>query len=104
MNYAATIRLNIDMVHRSDLETKIALARGLAFLDEMMVIIPVKSVQYRDDVYSGAMVHKSPELILELNLREGYTYTLLPSIRGGTARNMAESSIQMNIRVVKALG
>ena len=42
---------------------------------------PVRSVFYREDVYSGQMTHKSPELILELNLRDGYTYTLLPSVR-----------------------
>ena len=67
MNYAATIRLNIDMVHRSDLETKIAALREDLLSWMVDGHHPVKSVQYRDDVYSGAMVHKSPELILELN-------------------------------------
>lgn len=81
MNYAATIRLNIENIPHKKLDDTIQALRT----DLLEWIVdghhPVKAVHYRGDVYHGAMVHKSPELILELNLREGYTYTLLPSVR-----------------------
>lgn len=83
MNYAATIRLNTATFHKSDLESTIEALRLDLLSWDVDGHHPVKSVQYREDVYNGAMVHKSPELILELNLREGYSYTLLPSIRAG---------------------
>ena len=81
MNYAATIRLNIDNIHPNELDSTIEALRQDLLSWKVDGHHPVKSVLYREDVYSGKMVHKSPELILELNLRDGYTYTLLPSIR-----------------------
>ena len=39
----------------------------------------VKKVHYRSDLYWGGFVNRSPEVIVELNLRNGYSYTLLPS-------------------------
>ena len=41
----------------------------------------VKSVSTREELYSGACVSDSPDVILELNLRDDYSYTLLPSLR-----------------------
>ena len=55
---------------------------------------PISDVWHRDDLFEGHHVHRSPELILELNLEHGYTYTLLPSIRveKGTTWRTLESS------------
>jgi predicted AlkP superfamily phosphohydrolase/phosphomutase len=40
---------------------------------------PIKEVCEREELYEGSAVNCSPELILELNLRDGYSYTLLSS-------------------------
>ena len=54
----------------------------------------VKSVSTREELYSGACVSDSPDVILELNLRDDYSYTLLPSLRvpSGTTWRRLEPS------------
>ena len=42
---------------------------------------PVSKVETRESLYNGPYVSRSPELILTLREREGYTYTVLPSLR-----------------------
>lgn len=91
MNYAATIRLNA--VHLSP-------ERQQEIMTELRQDLlswtvngkhPVSDVWHREDLFEGAYVHRSPELILELNLEHGYTYTLLPSVRveqGTTSRTL----------------
>ena len=81
MNYAATIRLNLEKIPQLELENTIQALRKDLLEWTVDGHHPVKCVHFRDEVYQGAMVHKSPELILELNLRDGYTYTMLPSVR-----------------------
>jgi predicted AlkP superfamily phosphohydrolase/phosphomutase len=71
MNYAATIRMP-SMV-------------GFDRLKEHLLRwkvdghYPVREVYTRDDLYCGEAVDRSAEVILELNLREEYSYTLLSS-------------------------
>ena len=76
MNYAATIRLNLPvMKHRAAVQ-ELQECLGDWRVDGHSV---VKSVHYRDDLYWGDAVYRSPEIVLELDLREGYSYTLLSS-------------------------
>ena len=79
MNYAATLRLNMS---DEELSTNM--------LDSLMIDLlewkvdggrVVKKIYRREDIYWGDALSRSPELILELEEREGYTYTLLPSNR-----------------------
>ena len=54
----------------------------------------VDDVFRREDVYEGERVNDSPDVIVELNLRENYSYTLLPSARvpkGTTWRQLEPS-------------
>ena len=78
MNYSATIRLNAE-----PREHRRLVQRLMQDLLEWEVDgqKPIRRVHYRDDIYDGAAVEKSPEVILELNLRDNYSYTLLPSSR-----------------------
>ena len=75
LNYAATIRLN-DCEHNELEELKADLLSWE--VDGHKV---VSDVCHRESLYWGPSVAISPELILELNLRDGYSYTLLPSMR-----------------------
>ena len=75
LNYAATLRLNgcrLDELEelREDL---------LSWEVEGHKVIA--DIHHRESLYWGSATSISPELILELNLREGYSYTLLPSTR-----------------------
>lgn len=94
MNYAATIRLNLP---ESD-----PAARRAAFEALRTVLLDwtveghkvVASVHLREDLYEGDRVADSPDMVLELNERDGYTYTLLPSARvpkGTTWRRLEPS-------------
>jgi predicted AlkP superfamily phosphohydrolase/phosphomutase len=75
MNYAATVRLN--QANNPDWsEVKDKLLQWSVDGEKV-----VNSVYHRSELYDGAFCSRSPELILELNLREGYSYTLLPSQR-----------------------
>ena len=52
--------------------------------------ITLFGLYFTEKNYSGEMTHKSPELILELNLRDGHTYTLLPSVRAEDNQTCAD--------------
>ena len=97
MNYAATIRLNT--ADKGVAEEKKIIAQLTEDLLSWRVDghAPVSKVEHRDALYSGTQVHCSPELILTLNLRDGYTYTLLPSVRvdkGVTWKRLQPSELQ----------
>ncbi len=94
MNYAATIRLNLPL---DDEQGRAAAAREVREhllsweVDGHRV---VEAVHTRESLYDGPCVTDSPELIVELALRDGYTYTLLPSARakaGETWRHLDPS-------------
>ena len=81
MNYAATLRLNFpeeDAAGRAAATTELSQLLSEWTVDGHRV---VDAVHTRESLYQGPCVGDSPELILELNLREGTTYTLLPSAR-----------------------
>ena len=91
MNYAATIRLNLpaELAGPSVKELR-------EFLLDWRVDghQPIAAVHHRDELYWGEHISRSPELILEMNLRDGYSYTLLPSQRarvGSTWRTLENS-------------
>lgn len=94
MNYAATIRLNVAQLSLERQYEIIADLRNDLLSWEVNGQNPISDVWHRDDLFEGHHVHRSPELILELNLENGYTYTLLPSIRveKGTTWRTLESS------------
>jgi predicted AlkP superfamily phosphohydrolase/phosphomutase len=79
MNYAATIRLNLPRETHREAVDDLAACLGAWEVDGQRVL---KALHYREDIYWGDHVERSPELVLELALREGYSYTLLPSISG----------------------
>ncbi|MDP6933167.1 MAG: hypothetical protein QGG40_09635, partial [Myxococcota bacterium] len=79
MNYAATIRLNLPP--ESSRHCAVAELSERLTSWEVDGQRPVRRVWTREQLYHGPCVERSPELVLELNLREGYTYTLLPSAR-----------------------
>ena len=78
MNYAATVRLNLPAPERAQ---AIEDLRGLLLEWEVDGHRPVAAVHAREDIYDGPAVELSPDLVLELALRDGYSYTLLPSAR-----------------------
>ncbi len=84
MNYAATIRLNTSGMSIKEEKSIIADIRRDLLSWEVDGQHPVADVWYRDEIYQGEEVYRAPELILELNLREGYSYTLLPSLRANS--------------------
>ena len=94
MNYAATIRLNVAQLSLERQYEIIADLRNDLLSWEVNGQNPISDVWHRDDLFEGHHVHRSPELVLELNLEHGYTYTLLPSIRvdKGTTWRTLESS------------
>lgn len=93
MNYAATIRLNVPQ----DKEREIFERLRQDLLDwKVDGQHPVKEVYYREDVYQGELVYRSPEVVLILAERDGYTYTLIPSVRakkGQTWRKLKASEL-----------
>jgi predicted AlkP superfamily phosphohydrolase/phosphomutase len=81
MNYAATIRLNLpedDTAGRSNAFVEL---RELLLGWEVEGHKVVADVTRREDLYEGSRVADSPEIIVELNNRDGYSYTLLASAR-----------------------
>ena len=97
MNYGATIRLNTAGMSMSEENRVISEIRK----DLLSWVVdghhPVATVEYREELYQGEQVYRSPELIVELNLRDGYSYTLLPSIRaekGQTSRKLLSEEFQ----------
>ena len=94
MNYAATIRLNLpgaSSEQRAEAVSRLGADLVTWEVDGHRV---VKSVSTREELYSGACVSDSPDVILELNLRDDYSYTLLPSLRvpSGTTWRRLEPS------------
>ena len=94
MNYAATIRLNLPNAttdERREVVNRLRADLTTWVVDGHRV---VKSVATREDLYSGPCVSDSPDVILELNLRDNYSYTLLPSLRvsAGTTWRKLEPS------------
>ena len=81
MNYAATIRLNLPGLGPQAVAGAVAELKALLLTWDVDGHKPVRSVTTREDLYEGSRVSDSPELILELHLRDGYSYTLLPSAR-----------------------
>jgi predicted AlkP superfamily phosphohydrolase/phosphomutase len=85
MNYAATLHLNLagrdprgSVTDRSSLEDDLR----CCLLDWEVDGRPVvRAVHDRSELYQGPFVERSPDLVLELELRDGYSYTLLPSGR-----------------------
>jgi len=92
MNYAATIRLNLpetDVDGRAQAVSELRQILSEWTVDGHKVI---DAVHTRESLYDGPCVNDSPELIIELALRDNYTYTLLPSARaepGQTWRTMS---------------
>jgi len=81
MNYAATLRLNLpeeDVDGRAEAVSQLREILAEWTVDGHRV---VDSVHTREELYDGDCVSDSPELIIELALRDNYSYTLLPSAR-----------------------
>ena len=81
MNYAATIRLNLPSNGEEERARAVQELTSLLMEWEVDGHRVVKAVHTREDLYEGSCVDDSPDLILELHERDGYTYTLLPSAR-----------------------
>ena len=81
MNYAATIRLNLDGVPSEAHGEVVARLREDLLSWRVDGHDVVQRVDTREALYEGPCVGDSPEVVVELNLREGYSYTLLPSLR-----------------------
>ena len=89
MNYAATIHLELPEQERVAAFEEL---RGLLMDWEVDGQSVVKDLWLREDLYEGPCVARSPDIVMELNTRDGYTYTLLPSMRaapGQTWRRFA---------------
>ena len=76
MNYAATIRFNGSLS-----EGEVQQLENDLLNWEVDGHFPIEKVFKREDLYVGDCVNRSPEIILQLRLRNGYTDTLLPSVR-----------------------
>lgn len=57
----------------------------------------VRSATPREELYDGPFIERAPDLILELNLDEGYSYNIMPSASAGTSegawRRLPENEI-----------
>ena len=98
MNYAACIHLNV--VGRDpqgcveDREAAIEALTTLLLSWRVEGEPVVQKVHRREDIYQGDAVDSSPDLVLDLALPGGYSYTLLPSARakpGETWRRLERS-------------
>jgi len=78
MNYAATLHLAVPEAERARAAEEL---RELLLVWEVDGHRPVQAVYRREELYEGPCVARSPDLVLQLALREGYSYTLLPSLR-----------------------
>jgi predicted AlkP superfamily phosphohydrolase/phosphomutase len=85
MNYAATIHLNVR--GRDPLGTIDDVDAAAADLTRLLLGWEVEGrkvvtrVWRRDEIFTGECVPSAPDLVLELALRDGYSVTLLPSVR-----------------------
>lgn len=97
MNYSTTIRLHTEGLSPKEIEQNIEQLRACLLGWEIDGEKVVSSIYHRDDLYVGAVCHRSPELIVELAMPKGATYTLLPSNRakkGQTWRYLAPEEWQ----------
>lgn len=83
MNYAATIHLQGEPGARAALAAELEARLPTWEVDGQRV---VTAVHRREALYEGPFVGRSPDLVLELALREGYSYTLLPSARAAAGQ------------------
>jgi len=83
LNYAATIHLDVGPRQRDALIDELS-ARLLDWRVDGHA--PVVAVHRREEIYSGPWVERSADLVLELALRDGYAYTLLPSLQSSHGR------------------
>jgi len=81
MNYAATIRLNLPLDDTAGRAKAVDGLRALLMTWEVDGHRVVRSVSTREELYEGSCVGDSPEIIVEFENRDGYSYTLLPSAR-----------------------
>jgi predicted AlkP superfamily phosphohydrolase/phosphomutase len=81
MNYAATIRLNLPEGDSEGRMKAFNELRELLLAWEVDGHRVVCDVFRREDIYEGPRVADSPEIIVELNNRDGYSYTVLASAR-----------------------
>jgi len=85
LNYFPSIRLNLQgreprgQVSRREYESVCA-----ALCAELEQWAPVKKAWRREELYAGPCVEQAPDIVLELALEEGYSYSCLRS-RGGPA-------------------
>ncbi|MCB9777319.1 MAG: alkaline phosphatase family protein [Alphaproteobacteria bacterium] len=78
MNYAATLHLEVPEGERAAATRELAALLATWEVDGHR---PVTAVHRREDLYEGPCVDRSPDLVVDLALRDGYSYTLLPSLR-----------------------
>jgi len=78
LNYAATLHVVVPPDERAQAVDEL---RALLLDWRVDGHAPVRAVHTREALYHGPCVERSPDLVLELNLRDGYSYTLLPSAR-----------------------
>lgn len=85
MNYAATIHLN-----RADRDPQGTITDPEAAASELRELLlaweiegrrVVRQVWRREAIYRGGALEDAPDLVLELDLPDGHSYTLLPSAR-----------------------
>ena len=81
MNYAATIRLNLPEGDIAGRKKAFVELRALLLEWEVEGHRVVSDVYRREDLYEGTRVSDSPEIVVELNNRDGYSYTMLASAR-----------------------
>lgn len=78
MNYAATIRLNLPEADRASAVTALRQVLLAWEVDGQKVVDRVYTAA---ELYDGDALDEAPDLVLELALRDGHSYTLLPSGR-----------------------
>lgn len=78
LSYAATLRMNMPESERPAATRELT---QLLLEWEVDGHQPVARVWSREELYEGPHVGLAPDLLLELALRDGYSYTLLPSVR-----------------------
>lgn len=89
MNYAATLHLEVP---QSDRQQAISELAPLLLDWEVEGQRVVTAVHRREDLYEGPATGLSPDLVLDLALRDGYSYTLLPSGRAAPGQSFRRLS------------
>lgn len=83
LNYAATLHLQVPEAERAQATAEL---RDLLLGWQVDGRPVVRAVHSREELYEGPCVGRSPDLVLDLHLRDGYSYTLLPSLRAPPGR------------------